>query len=101
MAEILKATFRISDIKARMSGDEFAVFPIDTTLAGVETALARLAKAIAEFNASDQKPFKLGISTGIACYDPANPSSIEDLLNRADNLMYENKRKKASPAPRK
>jgi len=94
LAEILQATFRLSDIKARMGGDEFAVFPIDTNEEGVNTALGRLEKAVADFNASGKKPFNLSLSTGMAGYDPANPSSIEDLLGRADNLMYEAKRRK-------
>ncbi|MBM3293969.1 MAG: GGDEF domain-containing protein [Candidatus Aminicenantes bacterium] len=94
LAEILRATFRLSDIKARMGGDEFAVFPIDSNEEGVNSAIGRLSGALDEFNASGKAPFRLSVSTGISCYDPASPSSIEDLLSRADNLMYEEKRRK-------
>ena len=94
MAEILKLTFRDSDIKGRMGGDEFAVFPIDTNLAGAEAAIRRLEKNIAEFNAANNSPFKLAFSTGVSCFDPDYPSSIEDLILRADKLMYEQKRQK-------
>jgi len=94
LAGILKSTFRLSDIKARMGGDEFAVFPIDTNQAGLNVAVGRLEKALSDFNAAGKKPYRLGLSMGIACYDPASPSSVEDLLGRADNLMYEEKRRK-------
>jgi len=94
LAEFMNRIFRTSDIKGRMGGDEFAVFPIDSSLAGVETALARLQKAINEFNAAAYKPFRLSISTGMAFFDPERPATIEDLLMRADKLMYERKRNK-------
>lgn len=94
LAEILAKTFRRSDIKGRMGGDEFAVFPIDTNLTGVESALSRLEKNLDSFNRESGEPFKLSISIGISRYDPAHPCSIDELLVRADKLMYEQKRLK-------
>lgn len=91
MANILRKTFRLSDVKGRMGGDEFGVFPVGSSLATVEAALGRLKKAIAAFNSGKHSPFKLSISSGIACYDPDYPSTIEELLVRADKLMYEQK----------
>jgi diguanylate cyclase (GGDEF)-like protein len=77
-----------------MGGDEFAVFPIDSSLDGAETALARMQNAIDEFNAAADKPFRFSISSGMAFFDPDHPATIEDLLMRADKLMYERKRSK-------
>lgn len=91
MANILGKTFRLSDVKGRMGGDEFGVFPVGSSLASVEAAQGRLKKAIAAFNSGKRSPFKLSISSGIACYDPDYPSTIEELLVRADKLMYEQK----------
>jgi len=91
MAAILRKVFRSSDVKGRMGGDEFALFPIGTNLISVEAALNRLKKAIAAFNARKRRSFRLSISSGIACYDPQYPSTIEELLVRADKLMYEQK----------
>jgi len=93
LTRILKHTFRQSDIKGRMGGDEFAIFPIDTSIAGVEAAIGRLKKNIETFNASGDDPFKLSLSTGVAGFDPHQPSTIEDLLIRADKRMYEQKKK--------
>jgi diguanylate cyclase (GGDEF)-like protein/PAS domain S-box-containing protein len=94
VSDILKRTFRSSDVKGRMGGDEFAVFPIDASLAGVDVAMGRMLKNLADFNASGKRPYKINVSTGIACYDPEVPSTIEELLVRADKLMYEQKRQK-------
>jgi diguanylate cyclase (GGDEF)-like protein/PAS domain S-box-containing protein len=94
LAEILLATFRKSDIKARIGGDEFAVFPIDTQMAGARTALSRLKKKIKEHNKKSGRPPLLSISTGIARYNPGRPNTIEELLGRADTKMYEEKRRK-------
>jgi diguanylate cyclase (GGDEF)-like protein/PAS domain S-box-containing protein len=94
LSQILKTTFRSSDIKGRMGGDEFAVFPIDSTVAGVESATTRLAQNVAAFNESGLTPFKISISTGVSCFDPATPMVMEDLLQIADKLMYEQKAKK-------
>jgi len=94
MAGIIRRTFRRSDIMARMGGDEFAVFPIDCSMAGVEIALARFNKNIEDFNASGAQPFKIEISSGVARFDPDVPSTVEELIVRADKLMYERKREK-------
>jgi PleD family two-component response regulator len=36
------------------------------------------------------------MSTGIACYNPENPCSIDELMAEADQLMYEQKKSKKS-----
>ena len=96
VAKILRKTFRKSDVKGRMGGDEFAIFPIDSTHVGAESAESRLRKNIDAFNADIGNPFVLSVSMGIASYDPEHPCSIDELLVRADKLMYEEKRSKQS-----
>jgi len=36
----------------------------------------------------------LYLSVGIVCYDPEKPCTLDDLLSKADALMYENKSNK-------
>jgi diguanylate cyclase (GGDEF)-like protein/PAS domain S-box-containing protein len=91
LAHILKATFRSSDIKSRIGGDEFAIFPIDFTAEGIEAATARLVQNIAAFNEAGRTPFKISVSTGISCFDPARPTTMEELLMLADKRMYQQK----------
>jgi len=94
IANILNATFRRSDIKGRMGGDEFAVFPIDASQDGMERAMSRLEKKIETYNKSKDNPFQLSVSMGVSHYDPDHPSTIDELLVRADKIMYEEKRRK-------
>jgi diguanylate cyclase (GGDEF)-like protein len=93
-ANILKVTFRESDIIARIGGDEFAVIPIGTQSDTAGKILSRLHKAIENFNAKRKLPYRVSLSTGIAYYDPEHPCSVKELLNKADKLMYEQKRQK-------
>ena len=93
-ANILKETFRGSDIIARIGGDEFVVMPIETTGDNLEIVINRLQKAVEMDNAKSKREYKLSISTGTAYFDPLSPCTIDELLSQADRLMYEQKRTK-------
>ena len=91
-ANILKETFRGSDIIARIGGDEFVVMPIETTGDNLEVVINRLQKAVEMDNTKSKREYKLSISIGTAYFDPLSPCTIDDLLSQADRLMYEQKR---------
>ena len=93
-ANILKETFRGSDIIARIGGDEFVVMPIETKGDNLEIVINRLQKAFEIDNAKSKRDYKLSISTGTAYFDPLSPSTIDELLSQADRWMYEQKRSK-------
>jgi diguanylate cyclase (GGDEF)-like protein/PAS domain S-box-containing protein len=93
-ATVLKETFRTSDIIARLGGDEYAVLAVNLTEANSKTAAARLQQLIDIRNNQENRKYKLSISMGCAYYDPENPCSIDELIARADKLMYEQKQKK-------
>jgi len=94
VAAILKETFRSSDIIARIGGDEFAVFAMDATGISPETIMMRLQNQISDHNKKGKRHYKISISIGIACYDPGNPCSLDDLMASADKLMYKQKKSK-------
>jgi diguanylate cyclase (GGDEF)-like protein/PAS domain S-box-containing protein len=96
VAMILKETFRYSDIIARMGGDEFAILAIDTTGIYPEIIMARLQNQIDTHNSGGKRRYKISISMGIAYYDPEHSCSLDELMSRADKLMYEQKRSKKS-----
>jgi len=94
-AKILKDSYRDSDIIARIGGDEFVVIPIG--IVGNDTVIItdRLQKKIDAYNnLNNLRDYKLEISAGLAYYDPRNPCSVDELLEKADNMMYEQKRRK-------
>jgi two-component system, cell cycle response regulator len=92
-ADILKELFRDSDIIARIGGDEFVVLALESG-ARAESFLDRVREKLSARNSRGTRPFALSLSVGIAHYDPASPCSIDDLLARADALMYAEKRNK-------
>jgi diguanylate cyclase (GGDEF)-like protein/PAS domain S-box-containing protein len=92
---ILREVFRESDIIARLGGDEFAVLMPENSGAGDEAAIVkRLHESIAEHNAQPGRRFTLSMSAGIKQYDPANPCTLDELISRADRLMYREKKSK-------
>lgn len=93
-ARILKDTFRDSDIVARIGGDEFAIALTDSSAEAAGRAAERLMKKIDEHNQSENDPYPLKLSFGVASSQPNDPASLEELLDRADRMMYEEKRKK-------
>ncbi len=97
-SNILRDTFRQSDIIGRIGGDEFVVLMEDESGVDCEQTLSkRLTNKLLQWNNSDnQQEFKLSVSIGIAKRSLEEDESIEDLLSRADRLMYEIKKGKKS-----
>ncbi len=86
-ADIFRSTFRSADVIARLGGDEFAVlFP--RVESGVDAALARLAEKV---TSSSQDGIPLSLSVGIAVAEVGAATSLDDLLDEADQRMYQQK----------
>ena len=99
LANILKKTFRESDIIARIGGDEFVVLSESTDENG-EIVMPRLYENIKDYNAKRSRRYTLSISMGTTQFDPNYPISIDELLSKADALMYAQKRKRREKASR-
>ncbi len=95
VAVILKETFRSSDIIARIGGDEFAILTIDTNGISSEIIMTRLQDQVDKHNNERGRRYKISISMGTAYFDPDNPYSLDELMSRADKLMYDQKRSKS------
>ena len=94
IAEVLQKTYRESDILARLGGDEFVILAIEATAGIKDILVTRLQHNILSHLAENPRPYKLSFSMGLAFYDPKRPCSLEELIKRADNAMYEQKRNK-------
>jgi diguanylate cyclase (GGDEF)-like protein len=93
-AQILRETFRDSDVIARLGGDEFVVLAADT---GASQAIVdRLGRSLDGHNGRATRPYRLSFSVGVARFDPDAPPSIEELLATADAMLYEQKRVRSS-----
>jgi diguanylate cyclase (GGDEF)-like protein/PAS domain S-box-containing protein len=92
-AAILNRSFRSSDIIARLGGDEFTVLVTDLH-ASKDDAIARLNENLKAYNASETRDIKLAFSIGVATLEPERMTCFEELLEQADQAMYEQKRMK-------
>jgi len=90
-SEILKMTFRDSDVIARLGGDEFAVLAIEASGHSEATIMARLNKYLDTLNAGEAQS-SISLSVGVARFDHGKPASIQELMDKADQAMYEQKR---------
>lgn len=93
--ELLKHTFRESDIIARIGGDEFAVLVPEARKEDENVVKARLENNLIERQAKADLAFKLSLSIGIVSCNGEEPCSLDALLDQADREMYEQKQKKA------
>jgi diguanylate cyclase (GGDEF)-like protein/PAS domain S-box-containing protein len=91
----LLASFRRSDIIARLGGDEFAVLLSDSSPTGGERKISeRFESLLYEENEKKELGFAIGISFGVVAYDNYKPCEIDELIAKADKLMYLSKKKK-------
>ncbi len=86
VARILDGTFRVSDIKARLSGDEFIVLAIEASEPDIPTVLTRLRERLGEHD--------LSMSVGVVTIDPHEHIDLAELVTQADQAMYKVKLQK-------
>jgi two-component system, cell cycle response regulator len=94
-AEVLRKTFRESDIVARLGGDEFialAHVQHDTSV-----VRERLRDQLALHNATAARPYKLDVSIGTTVVSLTADDDIDALIALADAAMYEEKRASRMP----
>ncbi len=94
-AELLRRTFRPADLLARLGGDEFALW-LDgsdelTAAERAERLRTGFPAELAHLTAGD--PAGMTVSIGIACRSGGSGEELETLLQRADQAMYEAKRR--------
>ena len=94
-ADVLRAAVRGRDLVGRLGGDEFAVLASASDSKACRRITDRMQAAVAGANLAYGKPL-LSLSVGVAQFDPREPSSLSDLLHRADAVMYGSKLAKLS-----
>lgn len=92
-AQVLKQSFRDSDIIARLGGDEFSVL-VPMSLGNSDDFYLRLQTNIDRFNQKLDRGYQLSISVGVQPWNIELDFSLEQLMAKADKLMYEDKRAK-------
>jgi diguanylate cyclase (GGDEF)-like protein/PAS domain S-box-containing protein len=93
-ANVLKNSFRKSDIIGRIGGDEFAVLITNPFEEDIEAVITNnVENNLKVYNKQSERTYELSLSMGFSQFNPEEPCSIEALLTQADILMYENKQR--------
>ena len=90
VAQLLRGTFRASDVLARVGGDEFCVLMLHDGV-GDDLALNRLREALDARNRRAEHPYELSFSIGAARCQPGQDYALGDLIEQADAAMYKEK----------
>jgi len=94
MAKLFQSILREVDIIIRMGGDEFLLIFPESSPKDLSIINERFNKKLIKLNQTIKKPYKIGFSIGISCYDPDNPQSSDELIRIADEKMYKEKKNK-------
>jgi diguanylate cyclase (GGDEF)-like protein len=100
IAQLLRRTFRDSDILARFGGDEFVILLTDCQADTARLAVHRLNETLDRMNADAVGRYSLSLSLGLALFNPNDPTSLQALLEQADCAMYTEKRRAADSRER-
>ncbi len=95
MADILRQTFRDTDIVGRLGGDEFVVLAINCGEVA-KAVLARLRLEIAAWNLRGEAAgieYTLSTCVCVARFESAAPKTLGSLLRHADSDLYLDKRR--------
>ncbi len=91
--DILVQQTRPTDVISRLGGDEFAVWLNGADLAIAKTRATQFLERIAALKHLSGSPDRpVGMSIGIAAWDPHANEDLDSLLARADAAMYHAKR---------
>lgn len=93
MADIIRKTFRESDVSARLGGDEFAIAVILEKQEDSNILKNRVIEKILKLNNAEIRDYKLGASIGFSFCENKHPN-LEAMINTADELMYEEKKRR-------
>jgi diguanylate cyclase (GGDEF)-like protein len=100
MSAILSATFRETDVVGRLGGDEFVVAG-NASQDEIALATTRLEAATARANFRPNRLYNISFSYGYVTTDDTRSQTLDDLLSRADKIMYQAKRDKHQGRSRK
>jgi diguanylate cyclase (GGDEF)-like protein len=87
-ANILRKTFRDSDIVSRYGGDEFLVLVTDATYDSKNQIYERIHAYVEEVNASKLVNCEISLSLGVVPYEPNREFNLDNLVAEADKALY-------------
>jgi len=96
-ADLIRETIRVSDLAGRLGGDEFCVLLMGDPELDPARAVDRLRQTLDAHNARPDRHFQVSLSIGVSSLPPGRSVTLEELIDAADEGMYEDKRGKREP----
>jgi diguanylate cyclase (GGDEF)-like protein len=90
-ANLLRKSFRESDIVARYGGDEFLILVTDASYENKAQIYKRINRHVEEINAGSQVNCYFSLSLGVVAYEPSQELNLEKLVAEADKALYMDK----------
>lgn len=89
VAAAMQHTMRKCDIIGRYGGEEFTLLLPETAVKGAAPYAERIRRQIegASFSSAN-RPLKITISGGVACYPHHSVHTVDELLRKADEALY-------------
>ncbi|HEY6806772.1 MAG TPA: diguanylate cyclase [Pyrinomonadaceae bacterium] len=94
VADILRETFRSSDLIARIGGDEFVIFETSNGQNDAGNDVQRLNNNVSQHNDQPSRNYEISLSIGVASMTSDSPLTLDELIKNGDREMYEQKRNK-------
>jgi diguanylate cyclase (GGDEF)-like protein len=91
-ADVIRETIRSSDVAGRIGGDEFCVLLVGDPELDADRVVRRLRETEAEHNARPGRSFRVSMSIGLTTLAPGRSVTLEELIDAADEGMYQDKR---------
>ncbi len=96
---VLRASFRGSDVLARLDGDGFVVLAIDAAPEARDLLLHRVERNLARRAEENPRPFAIRLTVGCVRYEPGEEADLPALLGRADQALREERKRSRGRAP--
>lgn len=94
-AQLIRSTFRGSDIVFRYSGDEFLVVMSETSEQQAECAVQRLLRQLDNWNVTNNKDYEMSVTWVLNAYVPGE--SVRDTLDRVSRKMQSVQQGRSAP----
>jgi diguanylate cyclase (GGDEF)-like protein/PAS domain S-box-containing protein len=91
-AAVLRTALHDGDVIARLGGDEFVAYALDFTPEQLDVFRRRIRELADAEVGRRARSYRLSMSVGAAFSDASQRRSLEQLLDEADQEMYEQKR---------
>jgi diguanylate cyclase (GGDEF)-like protein len=91
-ANLMNASFRDSDHYARLGGDEFVALLSSTPIKEAGKIIERFKASLIAYNQQAKRGYDISFSYGIVEFNHGAQTTIEELLDEGDSLMYESRK---------